>query len=324
MALPGAARWMEAALGGGETETRSAAGPAPGSPPDRRFAYARDAAITSYRNRYGREPSEAELQDAMPHYMTQRDREAYAQERAAGSAILARGLPAPPLGRPLRPAPPRPSPVMPVVPAPDAAPSSGLHPYLDAMVKSGRGLAGAYMMPAALIAGIVQRMVEPPAEPDSPPDLALLERPVRWGVEALRAQVAAYDRYKTDPRKSYQTYTKEREDLGPCRYGEKSDPNTPCYYAGRTGGILEPNANVDWRNAARYPAPSYYEPRLDCSTRSYAVARGREQQLIQHFRDLGYSDNLINSVADHVWRPYFMELAKRECGHRAMPEPKPR
>ncbi|MCC7047752.1 MAG: hypothetical protein IT562_13645 [Alphaproteobacteria bacterium] len=193
-------------------------------------------------------------------------------------------------------------------------------PILDALLKTGRAVVGAYMAPAALLTREVQRLAGPEREPDPAP----LQMLGRWGLEALRAQVAAYDRYKTDPRKSYQTYTKEREDLGPRRYSDKPDPNTPCYYTGRTGGALDAWDNVDWRNAARYPMPSYYAPQLDCSTRSYAAARGQEHQLIRHFRDLGYSDNLINGIAEHVWRPFFMELAEKECGHLPMPEPKPR
>jgi hypothetical protein len=161
-------------------------------------------------------------------------------------------------------------------------------------------------------------------DPKVPPDIGPTKTIAQWRDEARRAEVAVYDTFMTNPKKSYQTYTKEREDLGPCRYSDKADWNTPCYYAGRTGGEMEPLWNVDWRNSARYPTPSYQWPELDCSTRSYAAARGREQQLIQHFRDRGYSDNLINSIALSIWRPYLIEPANRECGHIPMREPKSR
>jgi len=309
-------RWLETLLGSDQQQSTAEINTSD------RFDSARAAAITSYRNRYGRPPSEAELLDSMPHFMTQAEQEAYAEERGARAPILARGFPVRPPARRAQPSPQRPSPVVPpAAPAPgqDAA-SSGLHPYLDAALKSGRALVGAYMMPAALIGTMVQRR----RNPDVPTDLSLLEGPVRAGVEALRAQVAAYDRYKTDPRKSYQTYTKERLDLGPCLYSDKTDPNTPCYYAGSTGNIFEPYDNVASRDAAQYPYPIYHEAELDCSTRSWVAARAREQQLIEHFRRLGYSDNAINSIADHLWRPFMKELADRECGHNAMPMPMPR
>ena len=38
-----------------------------------RFTAARDAAIRSYRNRYGRPPSDAELEQMIPHYLTPED-----------------------------------------------------------------------------------------------------------------------------------------------------------------------------------------------------------------------------------------------------------
>lgn len=312
--LPGAANLLDAVLGNGIAGT-----PAETIAEDR-FAYARDAAVTSFRNRFGRPPSEAELLDSMPHFLTREDREAYAEARAARSPVLARGFPVRPPAR-RAPPPQRPSPVVPpAAPGLDATPSSGIHPYLDAMLKTARSFVGDRIEPAARAAEMAWRW----ADPKTPPEIGPTRTIAQWRDEARRAQVAAYDTFMTDPDKSYQTYTKEREDLGPCRYSDKPDWGTPCYYAGRTGGTLEPFDNVDWRYADRYPTPSYRYPQLDCTTRSYAAARGREQQLIEHFRDRGYSDNLINSIADHVWRPYFLELAERQCGQRAMPEPRPR
>ena len=141
---------------------------------------------------------------------------------------------------------------------------------------------------------------------------------------ALTAQVKAYDAAKSDPRKSYQTYTKERFDLGPCRYSDKVDDKTPCYYAGWTGNQYDELRNVAQRDAQGYPTRSYLPAELDCSTKSWVAARGREQELIEHFRRRGFSDNKINSIADHLWRPYMIELAQRECGHKAPLEPRRR
>lgn len=63
---------------------------------ERRFAAARDAALQSYRNRYGRPPSDAELEETTPHYLTPADRAVYERERAARQPVLARGVSVPP------------------------------------------------------------------------------------------------------------------------------------------------------------------------------------------------------------------------------------
>jgi hypothetical protein len=136
---------------------------------------------------------------------------------------------------------------------------------------------------------------------------------------ALRAQAQAWDYWRSDRDRSYQTYTKEREDLGPCRYSDKLDPNSPCYYAGHTGNVFEPARNVDIRNAARYPSDRYKAPRLDCSTSSLMAARGREQKLIDYHRDKSVSDNLIDAVGASPWRRYFEEMAEQQCGNIPLP-----
>ncbi len=63
---------------------------------DPRYAIARDAAIQSFRNRLGRDPSPIEFRDSMPLYMTNADRETYERERAVHRPYLARGIPTPP------------------------------------------------------------------------------------------------------------------------------------------------------------------------------------------------------------------------------------
>lgn len=64
--------------------------------PEVRFTAARDAAVQSYRNRYGRPPSAAELEEMTPQYLTPADRAVYERERAARRPVLARGFPTPP------------------------------------------------------------------------------------------------------------------------------------------------------------------------------------------------------------------------------------
>lgn len=154
-------------------------------------------------------------------------------------------------------------------------------------------------------------------------DFLSVRRLDKAAEDALMKQVEAYDHFKSDSEKSYQTYTKKRLDPGPCRYGQKISPLLPCYYAGSTGGSLGQWRDVEERDAEGYPTRSYDMARLDCSTKSWVAARTREQQLIDHFRFLGLSDNLINAVANHMWRPAMMKLAERECGHLPLPIPEP-
>jgi len=280
---------------------------------------ARDAAVKSFHHRYGRLPSDEELESALPLYLSEGEREALRRQGGGSDPILARGVAVPP--RIARPVPP---PVH-ADPAQDGEPQSGStwspHPYLDAYWKTLRALyGGALLLPPAAL----REVAPPPAEEGkarSPEELILIGR---WLDSALRAQVEAYDTFKSDPDRSYQTYTKERVDLGPCLHSQKEDPRLPCYYAGMTGGEGGPRENVAERDKAHYPSPSYFGAQLDCSTRRWVSARAREQELIEHFRGRNVSDNRINSIVDNIWRPYMAELARRECGHIPLPQPERR
>jgi hypothetical protein len=139
---------------------------------------------------------------------------------------------------------------------------------------------------------------------------------------ALRAQAQAWDYWRSDRDRSYQTYTKERRDTGPCRDSEKLDPNSHCYYSGSTGGTGTAEQNVFGRFADAYPTASYMPPTVDCSSSSYMAIRAREQQLIDHFRRLGLSDNIANALAGGFWRPYFEEMARQQCGNKPLPMPR--
>ena len=206
--------------------------------------------------------------------------------------------------------------VPPPAPSSDPTQVNEDNPYLDAALKTLKAGEGVLRMPLI----VADSMINHGGWLTSPAFQAYIQSL----QDMVRSHVKAYDYNKSDPDKSYQTYTKEREDLGPCRYSQKTDPNMPCYYAGMTGGEYEPKENVRLRGLANFPTDQYREPQLDCSTKSWVAARAREQQLIQHFRGLGLSDNLINSIADYFWRPYAMELAERDCGHIRLPPPIPR
>jgi hypothetical protein len=84
--------------------------------------------------------------------------------------------------------------------------------------------------------------------------------------------------------KTYQTYT-------------KVNPVTGQVHAGRTGGFgtpLENIANRDSRHA--YNARGFGPAQLDQSSTSAEAIRGREQQLINYYRDQGISANQINGI----------------------------
>ncbi|MBL8705951.1 MAG: hypothetical protein JNM30_13955 [Rhodospirillales bacterium] len=294
--------------------------------PDRpdRFGYARDAAIQSFRNRLGRDPSAIELQDWMPSYLTGADRAIYERERAMRRPYLARGIPTPPRFAPR---------AAPAVPPPAPPPgqvsrgigeeqpnADGIHPYFEAFLKT---LQFGFLARNLPLDVAVEALSPHDGRRKQVRDFLSVRRLDKTAEDALMKQVEAYDHYKSDRERSYQTYTKKRLDPGPCRYSQKISPELPCYYAGSTGGAVEPWKHVEQRDAADYPMRSYDSAQLECSTRSWVAARAREQQLIDHFRFLGLSDNLINAIADHMWRPAMMKLAERECGHLPLPVPEP-
>jgi hypothetical protein len=303
--------------GAGETN----AGPAPSGSDavlEARFTAARDAAIQSYRNRYGRLPSYAELEEMTPQYLTPEDRAVYDREQAARRPVLARGVSVPP--RMTVPALP---PLMPPAGTTESPVDAGrsavddARTYADASIKT----LGAFGSFAGAVPTIGLELFGLSRGDQRFEDEEEIKRFVAFLHLALAAQVKAYDTAKSDPRKSYQTYTKERIDLGPCLYSQKTDDKMPCYYAGWTGNQYDDQRNVAERDADGYPMRAYFPAQLDCSTKSWVAARGREQQLIEHFRRRGFSDNKINSIADHLWRPYMLALAQQECGHRQMREP---
>lgn len=297
--------------------------------PDRpdRFGYARDAAIQSFRNRLGRDPSGIELHDWMPAYLTGADRAIYERERAVRRPYLARGIPTPPRFAPrvlpaVPPPSPRPGQVSPGV-GEEQSSAGGIHPYFDAFLKTLQFGFLARNLPRDVVIESAEAALSRDQKRKHVRDFLSVRRLDKAAEDALMKQVEAYDHYKSDRERSYQTYTKKRLDDGPCRYSQKISSLLPCYYAGSTSGAQVPEENVDARGDDGYPTRSYDKARLDCSTTSWVAARAREQQLINHFRSLGLSDNLINAIADHMWRPAMMKLAERDCGHLPLPVPEP-
>jgi hypothetical protein len=85
--------------------------------------------------------------------------------------------------------------------------------------------------------------------------------------------------------RTFQTYTKVNAETGEV-------------YAGRTSGYGTPLENLASRDVGHaYNDVGFGPAQLDQSSESYAAIRGREQQLIEHYRDLGISANKINGVS---------------------------
>lgn len=84
--------------------------------------------------------------------------------------------------------------------------------------------------------------------------------------------------------KTFQTYTKVH-------------PDTGAVYVGRTSGTGSPLENLARRDAGHaYNGAGFGPAQLDQSG-SYSAIRGREQQLIEYYRDLGVSANKINGIS---------------------------
>jgi hypothetical protein len=105
-----------------------------------------------------------------------------------------------------------------------------------------------------------------------------LESPSRFAAEAG-------DAGGTTATKTFQTYT-------------KVNPDTGEVYAGRTSGTGSPLENLASRDAGHaYNDEGFGPAQLDQSSESYAAIRGREQQLIEYYQDLGVSANKINGIS---------------------------
>ncbi len=274
-----------------------------------------EAVFRSYHHRLGRSPTLDELRGALgletgePVTVVQ----ARPGEAGAGLGLIGEAYAAPRMKRPLG------SPRM----TPEnfgswSLAALKLHPLLNTGLQTSLN-AGLQTSRVLLdMPGLTARLAADAMSGDDPSSAAAATAMERVDG-ALRSQAQAYDWWKSDPSKSYQTYSKEREDLGECRYSEKLDPRSPCYYAGHTGNIHSARDNVALRDSAQYPSNNYRDAELDCATSSLMAARAREQEMIDYHRDHGVSDNLINSLAESIWRPYYTEMARQQCGHIPLP-----
>jgi hypothetical protein len=98
--------------------------------------------------------------------------------------------------------------------------------------------------------------------------------------------------------KTYQTYIKTNSQTGEV-------------YAGRTSGYGTPLENVAARDARHeYNDLGFGPAQLDQSSRSLAAIRGREQQLIDHYRSRGISGNDYNGIdPDNPNRARYLQAA---------------
>jgi hypothetical protein len=125
----------------------------------------------------------------------------------------------------------------------------------------------------------------------------------RWSVSHLQQILGELeDNLRGLGGRTFQSYTKKQLDL-------------LRYYAGLTSGTRSPDENVLRRDAAKFPSPNYEPAELDRSSNRYSSIRGREQQLIEHFRKRRISNNRRNSIGPrNRLKNYYMRNAESEFG----------
>jgi len=158
-------------------------------------------------------------------------------------------------------------------------------------------------LPGAL--GNLTRVDPQPAEQPEPPHIEnpILPPPERWPVsDVLQALGEMQDRLRALGGKGFQSYTKREID-------------DRDFYVGITSGTRPNEENVARRDARKYPSPNYHPAQLDKSSSRYSAIRGREQNLIDHFRRLGMSSNKRNSIwPKNKLRNYYLRNADEEFG----------
>jgi len=103
--------------------------------------------------------------------------------------------------------------------------------------------------------------------------------------------------------RTYQTYT-------------KTNPATGHVYAGRTSGFRNAAGNLLRRDSSHaYTAKGYGPATLDLSSTNGSAIRGREQQLIEYYRNLGISGNVDNGVGPRNGnRSFYLQEAEARFG----------
>jgi len=106
-----------------------------------------------------------------------------------------------------------------------------------------------------------------------------------------------------EPDTTYQTYT-------------KVNPDTGQVYAGRTSGWRSPFRNIAQRDVGHEYTDLGFEPaQLDQSSTSDIAIRGREQQLINYYREQGISANGRNEInPDDPSYGWYLLIAVQEFG----------
>lgn len=279
-----------------------------------RFYMARDAAIQSFRNRLGRDPSVDELREALPNYLVPGDREAITSALVNDAALLAGfKVPGPPQNRP--PPPGKPRPPQEIIAA---------KALLSAMLEKAKGLTtDSPLAQGALALRVIPEMVP-----------KLVEELRQQRLKSLGVDPAQADAESADPSdiqmllgrlqdvvrgwdgRSFDVYGKERLDEGPCIYS--IDPKTgkkTCVYIGHTSGRETPEENVRRRFLARHPNDSYRKPELHRSTSSYGAAIGEEGRGIDYYRRLNRSDNTYRAYSPYSpLAAYYRLKALQEFG----------
>lgn len=303
--------------------------PAPPSVPDeallQRLDGARDAAIQSYRNRLGRDPSEDELREALREHLQPSDREELANPWLPTDALLA-GF----RGRPAKRGPNVPPSVEP------PPPPSGLPPDVLLAAKTlmslfssdRRGLARALESSHPLVRGFAVVQMLPILEHERWLDSLGVDRAQMKAADAelSRLQMSlgqAYDAWKGWDDRSFDVYAKERLDIGDCIFdpGAKKDGET-CVYGGHTSGHKTSEDNVLRRFKARYPTNRYDTPVTFRTTKSFSAAVGEEGNVIDHYRREKRSDNRNRAYSPYSpLGEYFRFQALKEFGPFVPPIP---
>jgi len=286
---------------------------------------ARDAAIQSFRNRLGRDPSEDELREALREHLQPSDREELANPWLPADALLA-GF----RGRPAKRGPDVPPSAEP------PPPPSGLPPdvllaakTLMSLLSSDRqGLARALESSHPLVRGFAMVQMLPIIEHERWLDSLGVDRALMKASDAepSRLQMSlgqVYDAYKGWDDRSFDVYAKERLDTGDCLFSK--DPKTgevTCVYVGHTGGHKTSERNVLERFSARYPMDRYNSPEAFRTTKSFGAAIGEEDRSILHYRNENRSDNKYRAFSPHSpLGAYYRYQALKEFGPFVPPIP---
>lgn len=304
--------------------------PAPPSVPDeallQRLDGARDAAIQSYRNRLGRDPSEDELGEALREHLQPSDREELNNPWLPADAVLA-GFKRSPAKRGPRTSPP----AEPPLPPPSGMPPDFLvaaKTLISLMTSDPQGLSKALESSHPLVRGLAVLRVLPILENERWLNSLGVDRALMKAADAQPSQLQMslgqlYDAWKGWDDRWFDVYAKERLDTGDCRFdpGTKKEGQT-CVYVGHTSGHETSDGNVLERFKARYPTNQYDKPVAFRRTKSLSAAVGEEGNGINHYRKERRSDNKYRAFSpSSPLAEYYRFQALKEFGPFVPPIP---